>query len=169
MASNAERRLMKDLKKIQAETNFDSITAIPDDDNLFKWTALIFGPEGTEWDGGCFKLQMSFSDQYPNKAPEVRFVTDIFHPNVYKDGKICLDILQNNWSPVYDVQNVLISIQQLLTDPNNKSPANNEAAMLFSDNYKEYIRRVKECVEKSKAEMEDVSDSSDEEEEEKKQ
>ena len=62
MSNNAERRLMKDLKKIQEETNFDSISAIPDDDNLFEWTALIFGPEGTEWEGGVFKLRMKFSD-----------------------------------------------------------------------------------------------------------
>ena len=70
---------------------------------------------------------MTFSDQYPNKAPVVKFVTKLFHPNIYADGNICLDILMNNWSPVYDVLNILISIQQLLTDPNNKSPANNEA------------------------------------------
>ena len=101
---------MKDLKKIQQEENYDSITAIPDDNNLFQWTAMIFGPEGTEWEGGVFKLKMEFTDQYPNKPPNVKFVTEIFHPNVYTDGKICLDILMNNWSPVYDVLNVLISI-----------------------------------------------------------
>ena len=105
---------------------------------------------------------MNFSDQYPNKPPEVQFVTKIFHPNVYNDGKICLDILQNNWSPVYDVQSILISIQQLLTDPNNKSPANNEASQMHQNNYKEYVRRVKECVEKS---QEDMSDDEEEEEE----
>ena len=71
---------------------------------------MIFGPEGTEWEGGVFKLKMEFTDQYPNKPPNVKFVTEIFHPNVYTDGKICLDILMNNWSPVYDVLNVLISI-----------------------------------------------------------
>ena len=128
MSSNAERRLIKDLKKIQDEANFDSISATPDDDSIFKWTALIFGPEGTEWEGGIFKLRMDFTEQYPYKAPTVKFVTTIFHPNVYSDGNICLDILTSNWSPVYDILNILISIQQLLTDPNNKSPANNEAA-----------------------------------------
>ena len=53
---------MKDLKKIQQEENYDSITAIPDDNNLFLWTAMIFGPEGTEWEGGVFKLKMEFTD-----------------------------------------------------------------------------------------------------------
>ena len=128
MAQNAERRLIKDLKKIQNETADESIMAIPDEKNIFEWEAVICGPDDTEWEGGIFKLKLKFSDAYPNKPPEVRFVSNIFHPNVYRDGKICLDILMNNWSPVYDVQSILISIQQLMTDPNNKSPANMEAS-----------------------------------------
>ena len=70
-----------------------------------------------------------------------------------------------NWTPTYDVLNVLISIQQLLTDPNSKSPANAEASMMYTNNYKEYVRRVKECVEKSQAEMSDDDDDEEEEEE----
>jgi len=68
--------------------------------------------------GGTFKLILEFSEEYPNKAPQVKFVSKIFHPNVYADGKICLDILQNQWSPIYDVAAILTSIQSLLSDPN---------------------------------------------------
>ena len=53
------------------------------------------------------------------------------------------------WSPVYDISSILTSIQSLLCDPNPKSPANNEAAELFVKNYKEYVQRVKEIVERS--------------------
>ena len=59
MANNAERRLMKDLKKMQDEENDETITAIPEDDHIFKWDAIIFGPDGTEWEGGIFKLKMT--------------------------------------------------------------------------------------------------------------
>ena len=52
----------------------------------------------------------------------------------------------------------------MLTDPNTKSPANNEASLMYSNNYKEYIRRVKECVEKSQADMSDDDDDEDEDE-----
>ena len=45
------------------------------------WNAVIFGPEGTIWDGGIFRLSMEFSEEYPNKAPVVKFLTKIFHPN----------------------------------------------------------------------------------------
>ena len=55
----------------------------------------------------------------------------MFHPNVYADGGICLDILQNRWSPTYDVSAILTSIQSLLDEPNPNSPANSVAAQLY--------------------------------------
>merc|ERR1712036_98041 len=96
-----------------------------------------------------FKLTMSFTEEYPNKPPTVRFVSKMFHPNVYADGGICLDILQNRWSPTYDVAAILTSIQSLLNDPNTSSPANVEASNLYKENRKEYSKRVRETVEKS--------------------
>ncbi|THG06989.1 hypothetical protein TEA_022904 [Camellia sinensis var. sinensis] len=71
-----------------------------------------------------------------------------FH-GIYADGSICLDILQNQWSPIYDVAAILTSIQSLLCDPNPNSPANSEAARMFSENKREYNRRVREIVEQS--------------------
>ena len=152
-----------------------------------RWNAVILGPENSPWDGGTFKLVLEFSEDYPNKAPVVKFVSKMFHPNskyysdftssnyffpdvggklgltffpfffffffffflVYADGSICLDILQNNWSPIYDVAAILTSIQSLLTDPNPNSPANSEAARLFTENREEYTRQVKLSVGRS--------------------
>lgn len=68
---------------------------------------------------------------------------------VYADGAICLDILQNQWSPIYDVAAILTSIQSLLSDPNPNSPANSEAAKLFVEDRREYNRRVKVVVQLS--------------------
>ena len=91
----------------------------------------------------------------------------MFHPNVYNDGSICLDILSHMWSPVYDVSSILTSIQSLLTDPNPNSPAQQVASQMYQHNYTEYCRRVKLCVEKSQEECdEDVSSEEKEEEEE---
>lgn len=77
------------------------------------------------------QLRVTFSERYPDKPPRVRFTTDMFHPNVYSDGSICLDIIQESWSPVHNVCTLLTSIQSLLTDPNCASPANPEAARLY--------------------------------------
>ena len=68
---------------------------------------------------------------------------------MYANGAICLDILQNHWSPIYDVGAILTSIQSLLTDPNPNSPANVEAAKLYAENRREYEKRVGDCVEQS--------------------
>ncbi|KAG6377834.1 ubiquitin-conjugating enzyme/RWD-like protein [Boletus reticuloceps] len=70
-------------------------------------------------------------------------------PNVYANGELWLDILQNRWLPTYDVAAILTSIQSLLHDPNPNSPANAEAAQLYRENMKEYVRRVKATVEDS--------------------
>ena len=80
---------------------------------------------------------------------QVKFITKMFHPNIYADGAICLDILQNQWSPIYDISAILTSIQSLLTDPNPQSPANSEASKLYVENKGEYNRRVKAVVEES--------------------
>lgn len=106
-------------------------------------------PDDTPWEGGTFKLTLQFTEDYPNKPPVVKFVSRLFHPNVYNDGGICLDILQSNWSPIYDISAVLTSIQSLLCDPNPNSPANSEAARLFQENRREYNKRVQQIVEDS--------------------
>lgn len=55
---------------------------------------------------------MHFEEQYPNKPPGVKFISQMFHPNVYGTGELCLDILQNRWSPTYDVAAILTSVQR---------------------------------------------------------
>jgi len=56
-------------------------------------------------------MKLKFSDEYPNKPPKVRFTSEMFHPNIYGDGSLCLDILQDKWKPIYDVNTILISIR----------------------------------------------------------
>jgi ubiquitin-conjugating enzyme E2 A len=133
---------------------------------LFR-NAVIIGPADTPFEDGTFRLVMHFEEQYPNKPPGVKFISEMFHPNVYATGELCLDILQNRWSPTYDVAAILTSIQRcvalpllgrfylltgphsLLNDPNTASPANVEASNLYKENRREYTKRVRETVEKS--------------------
>lgn len=129
----------------------------------------------TPFEDGTFRLVLNFDESYPNKPPTVKFLSKMFHPNVYANGELCLDILQNRWSPTYDVAAILTSIQSLLHDPNpnssvlasrylgqeesltstarppvsNDRPANAEAAQLYRDNNKEYVKRVRATVEMS--------------------
>ncbi|OLL23158.1 Ubiquitin-conjugating enzyme E2 2 [Neolecta irregularis DAH-3] len=149
MSTSARRRLMRDFKRMQTDAPA-GVSASPVSDNIMTWNAVILGPEDTPFEDGTFRLVIQFDEQYPNKPPGVKFISKMFHPNVYASGDLCLDILQNRWSPTYDVAAILTSIQSsLLNDPNNSSPANAEAAQLHKDNRQEYIRRVKETVEAS--------------------
>ncbi|GJN90688.1 hypothetical protein Rhopal_003702-T1 [Rhodotorula paludigena] len=148
MSTASRRRLVRDFKKLSTDPP-GGISGAPCPDNIMVWNAVIFGPAETPFEDGTFRLVLTFDESYPNKPPVVKFLSKMFHPNVYANGELCLDILQNRWSPTYDVAAILTSIQSLLHDPNPNSPANAEAAQLYRDNNKEYVKRVRETVERS--------------------
>ncbi|KAJ4879314.1 Ubiquitin-conjugating enzyme E2 1 [Raphanus sativus] len=148
MSTPARKRLMRDFKRLQQDPP-PGVIGAPRDNNIMHWDAVIFGPNDTPWDGGTFKLSLQFSEDYPNKPLRVRFVSRMFHPNILADGSIFLDILQDQWLPIYDVASILISIQSLLCDPNTDSYANSEAARMYSESKREYNRRVRGVVEES--------------------
>ncbi len=78
--SSAYKRLLSDYKRLQ-DDDPTGFLAVPNEDDFFTWEAVIFGPENTQWEGGCFKLVMKYSDDFPNKAPNVYFTSKLFHPN----------------------------------------------------------------------------------------
>lgn len=74
------QRLIKDFRGLQNDPPL-GVNASPHADNVMQWNAIIFGPDGTIWEDGIFRLTMEFSEDYPQKAPTVKFVSSIFHPN----------------------------------------------------------------------------------------
>ena len=121
----------------------EGISAFPDGDNLFLWIATIHGATSTPYQGLKYKLSIKFSPTYPFNPPKIKFISKCYHPNVDSEGNICLDILQDKWSAIYNVQTILLSIQSLLGEPNNDSPLNIEAAQLW-DHSEDFISKVKE-------------------------
>jgi ubiquitin-conjugating enzyme E2 A len=139
-------RLLSDFASLE-EDEPEGCSASPiNTDDMYRWTACIFGPDESEWEGGIFQLKISFPIEYPTKPPSVRFTSVMYHPNVYPDGSLCLDLLQDQWSPVYTCGTILTSIRSLLTDPNPASPANPQAAKTFESNIAEYKKNVRKCV-----------------------
>lgn len=145
----SQLRLLSDLKAIKQEPPEGCSASPVSDESLFLWDATIFGPEETPFEGGIFSLRMQFSERYPDKPPRVRFTTPMFHANVYSDGNICIDILQDKWTPCHNVCSVLMSILSMLTDPNCSSPANPEAAQLYMKDRTAYNRRVRRIAQQS--------------------
>lgn len=111
-------RLQSELMSLMMSST-PGISAFPDSDaDLRHWTATIAGPDATPYENMHFRLSFEFSDNYPYKAPTVLFKTPIYHPNIDFSGRICLDILKEKWSAIYNVQSVLLSLQSLLGEPN---------------------------------------------------
>ncbi|CAD7688452.1 unnamed protein product [Nyctereutes procyonoides] len=96
--------------------------------NACYFHVVTAGPRDSPFEGGTFKLEVFLPEEYPVAAPKVRFMTKIYHPNVGKLGKICLDILKDKWSPALQVRTVLLSIQALLSVPNPDDPLANDVA-----------------------------------------
>ena len=124
LRSMAQRRLMKEFKELTVSPA-DGILAGPiNEDNLFEWEALVDGPSGTAFDGGCFAARVSFPKDYPLSPPTMRFTSQIWHPNVFPSGAVCISILHSStdemyagyepvseqWSPLLSLEKVLISV-----------------------------------------------------------
>lgn len=74
------------------------IVAEPDEGNARYFHVVIAGPQDSPFEGGTFKLELFLPEEYPMAAPKVRFMTKIYHPNVDKLGRICLDILKGKFA-----------------------------------------------------------------------
>ena len=105
------------------------------DNNKDIINATIIGPEKTPFYGGFYKLKIEFPPSFPASAPYVYFETKIFHPNVYSDGKICIEVV-NSWNSNYSIIDILESVYLLLVKPNEGSPANSEAGKMIIDDLK---------------------------------
>lgn len=157
--------LQKQLKDLQ-KNPVEGFSAGLNGENIFEWDILIVPPEGTLYAGGYFKASLVFPPSYPESPPEMRFLSDIYHPNVYPDGKVCISILHpagedefgyeqasERWLPIHTVETIMISVISMLSDPNDESPANIEAAKVWRDDPAAFKKTVRRCVRKSQEEL----------------
>jgi ubiquitin-conjugating enzyme E2 D len=121
-----------------------NISAGPNGDDLFRWTATMMGPEDSPYEGGVYFLDVEFPADYPFKPPRVRFTTKVFHPNINSNGAISLDVLQDQWSPALTLAKCLMAVESLLTDPNPDDPLVPEAATLYKTDRAGFNRSARE-------------------------
>lgn len=170
--SSALRALALEYKSLQEEPVEGFRVKLVNDD-LFEWEVAIFGPPETLYQGGYFKAHMRFPQDYPYSPPSIRFLTKVWHPNVYENGDLCISILHppvddpqsgempcERWNPTQNVRTILLSVISLLNEPNTFSPANVDASVMYrrwknSDGKdKEYKNIIRKQVAASKAEAE---------------
>lgn len=142
-AAQLPRRIIKETQKLLQEPA-PGISASPSDDNLRYFNVMVLGPSQSPYEGGVFKLELFLPEDYPMAPPKVRFLTKIYHPNVDKLGRICLDILKDKWSPALQIRTVLLSIQALLSAPNPDDPLADNVAKHWKDDEKAAINTARE-------------------------
>jgi ubiquitin-conjugating enzyme E2 D/E len=138
------KRIVKELKELEQDPPAGCSAGPQNDQDIYKWTATLLGPDDTPYAGGVFNLFIQFPTDYPFKPPKVAFTTKIYHPNINAQGGICLDILKDQWSPALGIAKVLLSISSLLADANPKDPLVPEIARIYESNREEFNRTARE-------------------------
>lgn len=141
------KRIVKETQRLNSEP-VPGITAVPHSDNLRYFDVTLDGPIDTPYEGGVFKLELFLPQDYPMEAPRLRFLTRIYHPNIDRLGRICLDILKERWSPAQQIRTTLLSVQALLSAPNPDDPLANDVASEWKDNQAKAIATAKEWTQK---------------------
>lgn len=126
------KRIVKDVTQLMREPLEDQgIYYKHDEDNIYMGYALIIGPKDTLYQHGFYLFKFMFSEDYPIKPPIVTFQTNNhnirFHPNLYRNGKCCLSILNTwtgeQWSSCQSISTILLSLlllfnnEPLLSEP----------------------------------------------------
>ena len=118
-------RLVKDVSSIYKNPlNDQGIYYIHDDENMLRGYAMIIGPEDTPYQDGFYFFEFRFPYNYPQSPPRLIFKTNDgktrFHPNLYKNGKVCLSILNTwkgeGWTSCQTIRSVLMTLVSILDD-----------------------------------------------------
>eukprot|EP01083_Nonionella_stella_P056001 147672_1 len=155
--------LARQLKELQKNSDGFSVGLV-DDSDLYLWQVIVEGPPQTLYEGGYFQATLAFPAEFPSKPPVMKFTTPGFwHPNVYKDGKVCISILHEakedafnaqesideKWRPILSIEAVIISVMSMLSEPNFDSPANIDASVMWKKEPEAYKKKIRKLVRKS--------------------
>eukprot|EP00127_Corallochytrium_limacisporum_P004901 Clim_evm45s191 gene=Clim_evmTU45s191 len=136
------RRIAGELKGL-ATGQIDCVKVQMNEEDITDFRATIVGPPGTPYEGGHFKLRLSFTSEYPQAPPKAHFLTKIFHPNVAADGEVCVNTLKRDWKSDLGIAHILVVLKCLLIHPNPESALNEEAGKMILESYDEFAKRAK--------------------------
>ena len=88
-------------------------------------------------------MKLVFGPDFPSAPPKGYFITPIFHPNVSKNGEICVNTLKKDWKADCKLSHILMVVRCLLIEPNPESALNEEAGRMFMEDYEAYAQRAR--------------------------
>ncbi|KAJ4124953.1 NEDD8-conjugating protein ubc12 [Fusarium equiseti] len=120
-------------------------TEFPDPDDILNFVLTIDPDEGM-YRGGRFTFDFTINQNFPHEPPKVRCREKIYHPNIDLEGKVCLNILREDWKPVLNLNAVIVGLQFLFLEPNASDPLNKEAAEDLRNNREGFKRNVRTAM-----------------------
>jgi len=146
MSSPSKRRDMDVMKLMMS----DFAVSLGDAGSPSDFFVKFLGPKNSPYEGGIWKVHVTLPANYPYSSPSIGFTNHIYHPNVdFASGSVCLDVINQTWSPMYNLVNVFSTfLPQLLLYPNPADPLNGEAAALMNKDKDAFTKRVQELVKK---------------------
>jgi len=143
------KRKLQDINNLRKEISNLEGNNISVDNNIIR--IVLYGPDDSPYKDGKWIIRIELTSEYPYKSPSVGFETPIFHPNVdYRSGTICLNVLNQTWTPIYNLCHIYNTfLPQLLLYPNPDDPLNVEAATLQKNNLAQFNYTVSETIKKT--------------------
>ncbi|XP_076620613.1 ubiquitin-conjugating enzyme E2 S isoform X1 [Colletes latitarsis] len=140
------RRVAKEMSELATQPP-EGIRVILNEEDVTDIQATIEGPSGTPYAGGFFRVKLALGKDFPQGPPKAFFLTKIFHPNVAKNGEICVNTLKKDWKSDLGIKHILLTVKCLLIVPNAESALNEEAGKLLLQRYDDYSERAKMMTE----------------------
>jgi len=133
---NVRKRILRDLRRLKSEEGLG--LEVEDCECITDWVVKLVGAKGTVYEGELYRLRVRFHADYPGQPPEVTFMRPApVHEHIYSDGKICLNILYNDWNPQLDVKSVCLSLLSMLSSAKSKKrPPDNDSTVVMSQGQK---------------------------------
>lgn len=139
----AQLRVQKDISELSLGPTMK--TDFPDPDDILNFTLTIEPDEGL-YRGGRFTFDFKINQNFPHEPPKVTCKEKIYHPNIDLEGKVCLNILREDWKPVLNLNAVIVGLQFLFLEPNASDPLNKEAAEDLRGNREGFRRNVRTAM-----------------------